>query len=52
MKGVHIDSLKGLTVDYAVKKKARTIVRGLRATSDFDYEFQMASMNARRRQCN
>lgn len=45
--GVKIDSLEGLTVKYAKKVKARTILRGLRATSDFDYEFQMALTNRR-----
>lgn len=44
-KRVRIDSLNGLTVDYAKKQKATTIIRGLRATSDFDYEFQMALTN-------
>ncbi len=42
---VKVDSLGGLTAEYALKKKARTIIRGLRATSDFDYEFQMALTN-------
>ncbi len=45
LKGVTVDSMQGLTVEYAKKKKARTIIRGLRATSDFDYEFQMALTN-------
>jgi len=45
MKGVKVECLEGLTVEYAVEKKARTIIRGLRATSDFDYEFQMALTN-------
>ena len=45
LRGVRVDSLDGLTVEYAMKKKARTIIRGLRATSDFDYEFQMALTN-------
>ncbi len=45
--GIKIDSLEGLTVRYAMEKKARTILRGLRATSDFDYEFQMAMTNRR-----
>ena len=44
-KGVTVDSMHGLTVEYAMRKKARTIIRGLRATSDFDYEFQMAFTN-------
>jgi len=34
-------------VDYARKRKARIILRGLRAVTDFDYEFQMALMNRR-----
>lgn len=45
--GVHVDSFDGLTVDYALAKKAQTVIRGLRATSDFDYEFQMALTNRR-----
>ncbi len=44
-KGVKVESHEGLTVEYAKTKKARTIIRGLRATSDFDYEFQMAVTN-------
>ncbi len=47
LKGVKVESLEGLTVEYAVAKKARTLIRGLRATSDFDYEFQMALTNRR-----
>ena len=45
LKGVRVEALDGLTVQYAVRSKARTIIRGLRATSDFDYEFQMALTN-------
>ena len=45
LKGVSVESMGGLTVEYAVAQKARTIIRGLRATSDFDYEFQMALTN-------
>ncbi len=45
LRGVQVESLEGLTVKYAVAKKARTLIRGLRATSDFDYEFQMALTN-------
>lgn len=43
--GVRVESFNGLTVQYANKKKATSIIRGLRATSDFDYEFQMALTN-------
>jgi pantetheine-phosphate adenylyltransferase len=44
---VDIDSFKGLLVDYAVSRGASAIIRGIRAVSDFDYEFQMALMNRR-----
>lgn len=44
-RNVSIDSFDGLLVDYARRKKAKAIVRGLRAVSDFDYEFQMALTN-------
>ena len=39
------DSFDGLLVDYVKKVNARFVIRGLRAMSDFEYEFQMASMN-------
>ncbi|MFH1541833.1 MAG: pantetheine-phosphate adenylyltransferase [bacterium] len=42
---IEVDSFSGLLVDYAKKKKASIIIRGLRAVSDFDYEFQMALTN-------
>lgn len=42
---IEVDTTSGLIVDYAVSKKACAIVRGLRAVSDFDYEFQLALMN-------
>ena len=42
---VVVEYTDGLMVDYAHKKKAQAIVRGLRAVSDFDYEFQLALMN-------
>ncbi|MDI3546444.1 MAG: pantetheine-phosphate adenylyltransferase [Halanaerobiales bacterium] len=45
IKGVSIDSFTGLTVDYVKSKNAIAIIRGLRAISDFEGEFQMASMN-------
>ena len=44
---VEFESFNGLTVDYADSRKAHAILRGLRAVSDFDYEFQMALMNRR-----
>lgn len=42
---IEIDTFNGLLIDYAVMKKSNVIVRGLRALSDFEYEFQMALMN-------
>ncbi len=42
---VQVKSWRGLTVGLAVKEKASTLIRGIRATSDFDYEFQMALTN-------
>ena len=42
---VQVDDFKGLLVDYARKKKAKVIIRGLRAISDFEFEFQMALTN-------
>ena len=47
LKNIEIDTFEGLLVDYAVKRKADAILRGLRALSDFEYEFQMAMMNRR-----
>jgi pantetheine-phosphate adenylyltransferase len=44
---VEVDSFDGLLMDYARARGARAIVRGLRALSDFEYEFQMALMNRR-----
>ncbi len=44
---IEIDSFQGLLVDYAVQKKAHAILRGMRAVSDFEFEFQMALMNRR-----
>jgi pantetheine-phosphate adenylyltransferase len=44
---VEIDTFDGLLVDYVAHRKAQVIVRGLRAVSDFEYEFQMALMNQR-----
>jgi pantetheine-phosphate adenylyltransferase len=45
MKNVRADIFEGLLVNYAQQKKARAIIRGLRAVSDFEFEFQMALMN-------
>ena len=42
-----MDTFDGLLVDYVEKRKARVIVRGLRAISDFEFEFQLALMNRR-----
>jgi pantetheine-phosphate adenylyltransferase len=44
-KNVQVETFNGLLVDYAQLKKASVLVRGLRAVSDFEYEFQMALMN-------
>jgi pantetheine-phosphate adenylyltransferase len=42
---VKVDSFDGLLVDYVVAKEARVILRGLRAVTDFEFEFQLAQMN-------
>ncbi len=42
---VEVHSVSGLLVQFAHEQKARAIIRGLRAVSDFDYEFQLALMN-------
>jgi pantetheine-phosphate adenylyltransferase len=42
---VRVDTFQGLLVDYVVGQGARVILRGLRAVSDFEYEFQIAQMN-------
>jgi pantetheine-phosphate adenylyltransferase, bacterial len=47
MPGVKVDSFSGLLVDYMREKRANLVIRGLRAISDFEYEFQMAAMNAK-----
>jgi pantetheine-phosphate adenylyltransferase len=44
---VEVDAFDGLLVDYLPKKGAKLILRGLRALSDFEYEFQFAHMNRR-----
>lgn len=45
MRGVSVDSLDGLLVEYVRRKRADVVIRGIRALSDFEYEFQMALMN-------
>jgi pantetheine-phosphate adenylyltransferase len=42
---VQIAQFEGLLVDFAVEQKASAVIRGLRAVSDFEFEFQMALMN-------
>ena len=46
---VEVDTFDGLLVDYVERRQAHVIVRGLRAISDFEFEFQMALMNRRLR---
>jgi pantetheine-phosphate adenylyltransferase len=43
---VRIDSMSGLTVDYARERGSPILIRGLRALADFEYEFEMAMMNS------
>lgn len=43
--GIEVDYTEGLTVDYCKKKGARHIIRGLRAVTDFEYEFSLAAAN-------
>lgn len=47
LSGVEVVRFSGLLIDFAQKMKANVILRGLRAVSDFEYEFQLASMNRR-----
>ncbi len=44
---VEVDTFEGLLVHYAERRQARVVVRGIRAVTDYDYEFQMALMNRR-----
>ena len=46
-KNIRIVSFSGLLVDFAKKNQAKVIIRGLRAVSDFEYEFQMSCMNTK-----
>ncbi len=45
LSGIMVEGVQGLLVDFAKRKNARVIIRGLRAVSDFEYELQMAFMN-------
>ena len=45
VEGVEVASFDGLLVQFAAQKRADAVIRGLRAVSDFEYEFQMALMN-------
>jgi pantetheine-phosphate adenylyltransferase len=45
IENIEVAGYAGLTIDFAVQNKLAVIVRGLRAVSDFEYEFQLASMN-------
>ncbi|MEI7542500.1 MAG: pantetheine-phosphate adenylyltransferase [bacterium] len=45
LKGVKVESYGGLLVEYMKKSKKRLVIRGLRAISDFEYEFQLALLN-------
>jgi len=45
--GIRVESFSGLLASYMKSKKAVAVIRGLRAISDFEYEFQMALMNRR-----
>ncbi len=47
LKGVSVDSFSGLLADYMKGRGANIVIRGLRAISDFEYEFQMAAMNSK-----
>jgi pantetheine-phosphate adenylyltransferase len=44
-KNVHVESFEGLLVEYAMQKRAKAVLRGIRAVSDYEYELQMALMN-------
>src|SRR5882724_1667922 len=46
-RNVEVDTFDGLLVDYVERRHAQVVVRGLRAVSDFEFEFQMALMNQR-----
>lgn len=47
MGNIKVDSFSGLLIDYVKKNNINTVVRGLRAITDFEYEFQMAQINTK-----
>lgn len=46
LENVEVDSFEGLTIEYAKKRGAKVILRGLRAVSDFEYEMQLSQANS------
>lgn len=46
IENVEVDSFEGLTIEYAKKRNANVILRGLRAVSDFEYEMQLSQANS------
>lgn len=46
LENVEVDSFEGLTIEYAKKKDAKVLIRGLRAVSDFEYELQLSQANS------
>ena len=46
LENVEVDSFAGLTIEYAKKKGAKVLIRGLRAVSDFEYELQLSQANS------
>ena len=46
IKNVEVDSFEGLTIEYAKKRNAQILIRGLRAVSDFEYEMQLSQTNS------
>ena len=46
MENVEVDSFAGLTIEYAKRKGAKVLIRGLRAVSDFEYELQLSQANS------
>lgn len=49
LRGVHVTAFQGLLVHFTAREGITTVIRGLRAVSDFEYEFQMALMNRKLR---